>query len=250
MRAKRGTIATMYLATQKPSRRLALGLLALLLGVGFAGCATTGGTKAFSVQVDAVSDPSAPTGWSYVFSGARSAQLQADSRYAGIVSRVQLALSQRGMYEAPSEREAIYVITFDYGERAQQAQVRTSSQPVMVQPGPFSGVGGTGGVPQVGIGSGGYPGAGSGVATPQVVMVPTTEVVRTSEKYFIISARGRAANDPTGRKPMVELWRVEAVIEDESSDIYTCLPALIDAVVEYMGGNTGGPTKIVVRVKA
>ncbi|MGH8020537.1 MAG: hypothetical protein ACREIA_20085 [Opitutaceae bacterium] len=200
------------------------------------------------MKVDALSSPTGPSGWSYTLAGGNSGRANADSRASEVANRIHLALSQRGLYEAPNRADADYVIAFDYGERAPQAKVTTVNQPVMVQPDPFGNIS-TPGMPSIGVG--GYPGtpySGRQSMGPQIVMVPTTQVTRTSEKYLFISARENPAHQARTGRPPAEIWRVEAILDDESVDIHKSIPALVDAVVEYMGYNTNGPQDVVVQL--
>lgn len=220
--------------------------LVLALAMGFAGCATPG-MRTTRVQVDAVSNPAARDGWSYTLATTRPGRGAGTERQEEVAERLRIALSQRGMYEAPAPAADV-VISFDYGEGAAKTHTRTVNQPVVVQPS----VGGTiGGVPGT-IGTGGYPGSGpygSGVGVgSQVVMVPTTEFSQTSEKYLVIVARENPDSARQGGEPAREVWRVEAKIDDESVDVFNSIPALVDAVVEYMGTTTGGAQSVTVKL--
>ena len=67
-------------------------------------------------------------------------------------------------------------------------------------------------------------------------------------KHLQISAReNTSAQGRTGR-PAREVWRVEAVLDDEEADVHRSIPPLVDAVIEYMGTNTGGPIKVPVKL--
>jgi len=250
------------------SSALCAGILFLLLA---AGCNTT---KTYRVEVDAINDPSGVNGWSYILSPQVPPRLASDPLYPQMVMAIHDALSKRGLYQAPRPDDAVFVVSFDFGERAPQTKVTTVNQPVFVQPGiaPMGTIGGAGpsiggtigtGGPTIGVGAGGtglgsypgngYPGSGyPGAAYPgasgrsSVVMVPTTRVTRTSEKYLVISARENAML--TGGRPPREVWRVEAVLEDEEADVSASIPALVDAVIEYVGTNTGGPVRVVVKL--
>jgi len=220
-------------------------VLVVAVTTGFLGCTTA--TK-YAVNVDAVSNPIGVDGWSYTMAAASPNRASSDSRYAEVETRVHVALSQRGLYEAPNPADADFVIAFEYGERAPQTRVNTVTQPVVVQPDPF-GTGATIGGPSIGTGANPYGRQPYGANSPQVVMVQTAEVIRTSEKYLHISARENPAGKRPGAAPPAEAWRVEATIDDESVDVHKCIPALVDSVIEYMGANTGGPQKVVVSLE-
>ncbi len=242
-------IAVMHLPQCSHPSLVGALVLAVSTAALLSGCMSSGSKH--TVQVDALSSPTGPSGWSYALSGGATGRVNSDARAGEVVNRIHLALSQRGMYEAPNPADADYVIAFDYGERAPQAKVTTVNQPVMVQPDPFGTLGGSG-APTIGMG-GGYPGSspysGRGSMGPQIVMVPTTQITRTSEKYLLISARENPAHQARTGRPPAEIWRVEAILDDESVDIHKSIPALVDAVVEYMGYNTNGPQDVVVQLR-
>jgi hypothetical protein len=223
-------------------------MLAVALGAGFSGCASS---TRHTVKVDSMTNPSAVSGYAYTMASGSSKR--GDARYDNVAEQVKLALSQRGMYEAPTPADADVVIDFDYGEHPPQTHVSTVQEPVTVMPGqpyPNTNLGSQTG-PSITLGPGGgvYPGNGiNNSNAPQTVMVESTRVTQTTEKYIRINARENAAakNRPRNAPPPQQVWTVEATLEDESTNFNEVLPAMIDAAIDYIGVNSRGQQKVVV----
>ncbi len=222
-----------------PAHRLAVaGFLTMAL-LTMAGCSTASAPR-HTVRITSAVDPSAKTGYAYTLAQASAGRTQSDAFHTEVTQRVRTALAQRGMYEAVSTAKADIVISFDYGEYPPQTQVTTVTEPVFVNSGMMGGMGGIGDPLASGSSSlrsrGGLPSS-----QPSVVMVETLRVTQTSEKYFRIEAR----ENSTGK---TRAWTVDATIEDEGTPISDCIPAMVDAVIEYIGYKTPQPEKIVIRL--
>jgi len=229
-------LRTMRAVRSIPAHRLALaGLLAMAL-LALAGCSTASAPR-HTVRITSAVDPAAKTGYAYTLAQDPAGRTKSDLFHAEVTQRVRTALAQRGMYEAVSSAQADIVVSFDYGEYPPQTQVTTVTEPVFVN----SGMMGSMGDPLArGSGSLGSRG-GLTSSQPSVVMVETLRVTQTSEKYFRIEAR----ENSTGK---TRVWTVDATIEDEGTPIADCIPAMVDAVIEYIGYRTPEPEKIVIRL--
>jgi hypothetical protein len=214
--------------------------LLLALSAGFTGCATA---TRYDVKIDAAVNPAAVGGYSYAIA-ARDAGRTNDARYVNVIDRVHVALSQRGMYEAPIPARADVIIDVDYGELPPQSKVTTVTQPVVLQPDPFA---------SSYPGHGGYPTGNvdpiTGQPRSQIAMVQTQRITYTTEKYIRISARENGALQGKPASKGDSVWLVEATLEDENSNFDAALPAMIDAAIEYMGTNTGGQVKVKVQLE-
>ena len=99
-----------------PFRRLVAALLGATLSL-FTGC---DGTKTYTVQVDAISDPPetgqpAQAAQSYHIRTHNPKLDESSLRYKEVADYVRTALSGKGMYEAPTADKADVVIDIDYG---------------------------------------------------------------------------------------------------------------------------------------
>lgn len=106
----------------------------LLSVLACAGCTET---KTYTVQVDAISRPTAteretPPRSDHIL--ARNPRLNEDSlRYKEVTDYVRTALSGRDMYEAPTPEKADMVIDVDYGMESPRIKFERLNQPIMVQ---------------------------------------------------------------------------------------------------------------------
>jgi len=46
------------------------------------------------------------------------------------------------------------------------------------------------------------------------------------------------------------VWSVDATVEDDDTPIGECIPAMVDAVIEYIGYRTPQPEKVVIKLGA
>ena len=72
-------------------------------------------------------------------------------------------------------------------------------------------------------------------------MVESLRVTQTQEKYLRLEARENSASK-------ARVWSVDATVEDEGTPISECIPAMVDAVIEYIGYRTPEPEKVVIRL--
>lgn len=212
----------------------ALGLLsAVVLAawvLALAGCASATAPR-HTVRIASAVDPAAKSGYAYVLAPDGPGRTDSDPFHAEVKARVRMALSQRGMYEAPSPASADIVVSFDYGEYPPQTQVTTVTEPVFVNSPMMGGV-----TDPMSRSSGMMGGRGS-----SVVMVESLRVTQTQEKYFRLEARENTA-------AKARVWSVDATVEDEGTPIAECIPAMVDAVIEYIGYRTPEPEKVVIRL--
>jgi hypothetical protein len=209
---------------------------AVALGVGLSACSTT---PKHTVRVTAAANPDAKAAHSYTLAGDAPGRSKNDSFHAEVAQRIHTALMQRGLYEALRPSDADIIVSFDYGEHPPQTKVTTVTEPVFTGNDPMgTGLGSRGGLSARGSPLSGspYPSTGSGV-----VMVETVRVTTTSEKYLRIEAR-----ENTSTKQRV--WSVDANVEDESTPITDCIPAMVDAVIEYIGYTTREPQNLVIKL--
>lgn len=214
---------------------------AAALVAGLSGCATGSRT----VKVDAFANPEAAPAFSYALASADPARPSRDVHYTEIVQQVNNALYQRGLFEAPDPASADMVVLIDYGEHPPQTKVTTVSQPVLVSPDPLATASGMGTLPSIQTGA--YPGQYPSNRT-QVVMAQTTRVTQTSEKYLTLTARENTKPGARGQKTAGNVWAVEATVEDEESSVYECIPAMLEATLDYIGTSTGGQQKVTVNL--
>lgn len=219
-----------------PGHQLAVaGFLAMVLLV-FAGCSTASAPR-HTVRITSAVDPGARSGYAYALARDTAGRTRSDAFYAEVTQRVRTALAQRGMYEAASTAQADLVVSFDYGEYPPQTQVTTVTEPVFVNSGMMGGMGDPLARGGSSLGSRG----GLGSSRSSVVMVETLRVTQTSEKYFRLEARENSIDK-------TRVWTVDATIEDEGTPINECIPAMVDAVIEYIGYKTPEPEKVVIRL--
>lgn len=211
---------------------------AVVLGV-LAACSTA---TTHNVRITSAVDPAAKSGYAYALAPDRAGRERTDAFHAEVVERIRTALSQRGMYEASNPARADVVVSFDYGEYPPQTHVTTVTEPMpvsMVGPGgmgvndPFSSQ-----TPGSSLSRRSGLGGGSGM-----VMVESLRVTQTSEKYLKLDA---VENNPGKAR----VWSVDATVEDDDTPIGECIPAMVDAVIEYIGYRTPQPEKVVIKLGA
>lgn len=211
------------------------GLAALIL----TGC---DGTKTYTVQVDAISQPvevgqPAAPAQSYHIRTSNPKLDESSLRYKEVADYVRTALSGKGMYEAPNPDKADVIIEVDYGMDAPRVKFETISQPVMAMvPGevreqliPVRDATGT----IIGYRS-------ILVREPArqefVGMQESVQPVIVYEKYLKLSARSNQ-EATEGRAPP-EVWSVNVSAEDNSQELRKYMPILASATADYIGTNT------------
>lgn len=209
--------------------------LLLLATAALAGCASSSSSKRHVVRITSAVDPEKSSGFSYTLATDPPGK-GGDIFHTQVKERVRTALAQRGMYEAPTPARADVIVSFDYGEYPPQTQVTTVTEPVFVEPGMSSGIMGPGAMSS----SNRSP---LGPSRSQIVMVESVRVTQTQEKYFRIDAR-------ENRLEKARIWSVDASIEDEGTPIADCIPAMVDAIIEYIGYRTPQPEEVVIRLGA
>lgn len=236
-------------STRPSTRRPALGLIAALALLG-SGCAST-----FKVEVNSITNPEVPPATTYALVPKDPNMPEKDIGYQDVADRVRTALAAKGMYEAPDPKDADIIVEIDYGARPPKTKVTTvnSTHVVPTDPlgreidpltgRPYPGTGGitigTGGNTYPGSYPGSYPG---GYPGGRMATVTTTEerITTVSEKYIRLTARENVKPHERGRKRAAQVWVVEAIVEDEDSDVHTCMPPMVNALTDYIGVSSGG----------
>lgn len=226
-------LGDMSTARFHPAMRYACAFM-LLAAAALAGCSSVS-SKRHVVRITSAVDPEKSSGFSYTLAPDPPGK-GADVFHTQVKERVRTALAQRGMYESPTPARADVVVSFDYGEYPPQTQVTTVTEPVFVEPGMSSGIMGPGALSS----SSRNP---LGSSRSQVVMVESIRVTQTQEKYFRLDAR-------ENRLEKARIWSVDASIEDEGTPIAECIPAMVDAIIEYIGYRTPKPEEVVIRLGA
>lgn len=125
------------------------------------------------------------------------------------VQLIRTALSGCGLYEAPAGVTPEMTIEVDCGVTVPRMETRTRTVPIvtppqtdqMLEPVPFT-------------------------------YVTTNYRVTVCFKYLMVTARPRGS--------AATLWRVQAVMNNESSELEPCLPLLAAAVMNHVGYDTRG----------
>jgi hypothetical protein len=233
--------------------RLSLFPLVAALALVFSGCAST-----YKVTVSSINNPELPNGTTYVLTTADPNLPEKDLNYHMVADRVRTALAAKGMYEAASPNDADVVITIEYGARPPRTKVTTVQSTAILTPDPLGrDIDPITGRPYP------YPNSGNNSITiggpnPNQYPYPypsgrtqtmtTTEerVTVVSEKYIRLSARENIKPRDRGRKKAAQVWIVEAIIEDEKSDVHDVMPPMVTALTDYIGQNSGGKQTVVV----
>ena len=205
--------------TATPSTPRAAGLLAAatVLVLSLTGCRTI-----HEVKIDAISDPSKPTGTAY--------RLEVNEPTGGIeketidqaAAGVRRALAAKGMYEAPASTKPDIVIFMEAGVGPGQMKIvyQSSGDPF-----------------------------GAERRSPRPMLV--------HEKYIKLSARepvpvetAPAAGNRDRRtrqsKQGAEVWNVHVGVEDPKKDLGPYIAILTTASVDYIGTNSGQEKTLIV----
>jgi hypothetical protein len=238
--------------------RLPAAGLAAALALGISGCAST-----YKVEINSITNPEIPNGTTYVLTTADPNLPDKDFNYPEVADRVRTALAAKGMYEAPSPNDADIVVTIEYGARAPTTKTTTvqSTQVLPADPlgmgvDPLTGrpypnnmgnnsitIGGNPSQGQYGQYPGSYP-YPSGRSQTVTTSEERTTVV--SEKFIRLTARENVKPRERAKKKPAQVWIVEAIIEDEDSDVQECMPPMVSAMTDFIGVSSGGKQTVVV----
>ena len=206
-----------------------LGVVSIVL---LSGCATT-----YKFKVDAISNPEADTGVSYMIANRNIEGTEEDLRTQEAADWVKTALSGKGLYEADSMDSADMIIELEYGMEEPRTKISTISTPI------FAEVGGGIRYVQVPV----TDKNGNVRYTTIAVREPTTReyvgdresvVVQTVyEKYMRITARQNAKEDETDAEG-TQVWSVYITNEDERDDLRQYLPVMASAAIDFIGENS------------
>jgi len=236
--------------TLRRLRHLPLPFLALLAGIGFSGCATS-----YKVEVNSIINPEAPTPTTYTLTTRDPNLPQKDVAYYNVADRVRTALAAKGMYEAPRPGDADIIVEIDYGEHAPKTKVTTINSTQMVPPSIIGGqIDPLTGRPYPYPSNGGITiGGNNNQIDPfntsgRMQSVSTTEerITTVSEKYIRLTATENVPVPQRARRKPSQVWIVEAIIEDENSDVQDCIPSMVTALTDYIGVSTAGKTTVTV----
>ncbi len=197
-----------------PKFHLAAALAATAIGGLAAGC------SAYDVKLDSISravPAPAANRASYTVENRNPAIATDSLRYREAARHIKTALSGRGLWEAPNPSAAALVVALDYDIDPPPIVYKETEVPVYVPTCPAIG--------QM---------TGRQLVGHENTPAPT--VVR--EQHLSVSCRENSA-PPDGR-PAPELWRIEASIEDEKTDLRECLPVLAAVVMNQIGTTTDG----------
>lgn len=177
----------------------------------------TGCQTMHDVKIDAINNPSKPSGYSYVLAVHDPAGGVDQELGVQAVTRVKSALASRGMFEAPANTKPDMVVNLEYGVGPGEIKILYRS--------------GTD--------------TGSGMDPMQG---PSAKPILVYEKYLSLSAREIIAPEKNasarggGRKGEdrgEELWGVRVSVEDPKKDLGPYLPVLANASIDYIDRNTG-----------
>ena len=224
-------------------RVLPAGVL-LLVVAGLSGCSS----NVYNVKVDAIQNPEVSIGYSYRIVPASTPALGTDMRQVEAVEVVKSALACRGMYEAPDPARAEVEVFVRYGVGPQRLKVESSDlawQPTVARA-PLALV-----PLRMADGSVRY------AAIPAEKLdcdgtyrgVHVLRGSRVCEKYLTLSAREAPGAVGQGRRP-AEAWQVHVSVEDGADSLDGYLPILAEAAIDYLGTNSDGRERVVLREDA
>jgi len=154
-------------------------------------------------------------------------------RHREAARHVQTALSGHGLYEAPAKVRPDLIIEMDYGIESSGLRYEKVTVPVYAR---------SSHRPHLRPRSGSRTSLSPSLGTTVIGYREITCPVATREKYLALSARLNRDHADHGAAP--EVWRIRASIDDERSDLRTCLPLLAFVAMEKIGENTGGATTL------
>jgi hypothetical protein len=91
-----------------------------------------------------------------------------------------------------------------------------------------------------------YPGSPYPSGGAQTVTTTTERVTEVSEKYVRLSARENIKPRDRTKKKAAQVWVVEAIVEDEDSDVYKVMPPMMTALTDYIGVSSSGKKTVTV----
>ena len=215
-------------------------LRATLALVAAALAAASGGCSAYQVKFDSIArapTPGAAPLASYKIRNANPALTSDSLRFKEAAQMLKTALSGHGLWEAPDARSADMVVDLDYG--VEVARIEYSPIEVPVLP-PLSES--RGGLTPASAQGRLRPFGNQSAATAEdaIRYAEAYVPIRLYEKHLTVSCRENQSADE-GRLP-VELWRIDASLESEGTDLRACLPVLAAVVMEELGTTTAGET--------
>ena len=208
--------------------------------LGSSGCAST-----YRFQVDAVknSQPVVEV-HSFRVECANPEMEGSDLRFQEAAEYVKVALSAKGLYEAPPGTEAGMIVQLDFGLGEPEQEIRSYYMPVgTISPREIGSPAGTtrSAFPVVGR----APANLFSETNPDDLMVEeqVTFVVTVYDKFLRLSAREAptAENDHVQR----EIWSVLVSNRDESDDLRKYVPLLVTAAMDHVDENLPEPEDIV-----
>jgi hypothetical protein len=202
-------------------------LLACAVVLGLAGCAT------YEVKVDAIAR-SGGTGnepASFRIRNVTPGLANDGLRFRETAAQIKTALASRGFWEAPASRTPQVFVDVAFGVDAPRTRLEEDDRPVFAARRDLPGAGP----------ADAFETAPASPATGGKDVVGFDPVLRRTivyPKHLSVVCRESASR--VAGKPPLELWSVDATIEDESKNLREYLPALTAAVMTKIGRTTDG----------
>lgn len=201
---------------------------------GLSGCAH----QVYNVKVDAIQNPEVAAGFSYRLVDREAARATIDPHHAAAMDVVRVALSMRGMYEAPDPAQAEVEVVVDYGVGPQRLKVQDydlgwepSVERAPLALVPLRKPDGSIGYAAIPAERLDFDGTYRGI--------PVLRGVYVFEKFLSITACETAVAAGPKRRP-VEAWQVHARLEDPGDSLDGYLPILAGAAADYLGTQSDG----------
>ncbi len=235
-------------------------VLVSLLAWIVSGCST----RTYKVEVNSLTRPEVPPATTYLLTTRDPNLPDKDLGYYEVADRVRTALAAKGMYEAPVGTDPDIVVEIDYGEHAPHTSVTTvrSTQlvptnqmgaqidPITGRPYPGSGpmitIGGNPNVNPMDPYGSTNPMDPYGRGGMQTVQSEEQRITTVSEKYIRLTATEGGNPRARAGKKAAQVWIAEAIVEDEKSDVHECMPALVNALTDYIGVSSGGKRTVTI----
>ncbi|MDP0500751.1 MAG: hypothetical protein Q7P63_11710 [Verrucomicrobiota bacterium JB022] len=213
--------------------------------VGLLGLALTGCTTAYYVSVDSMSrpdalQPSAEAGnlQYYTLESSDPKVQPGDLRFTETAQYLEAALAGAGYIYTTSPSEADVIVTFDTELKGPIRSSETSYEPVYYSRPSYTRVAIVNKKGNV-VGYSWAPGP----YYTDVVHQRYDRTVSLYQKSLTLSARARNADG----KPGEELWNVTARSTDQSGDLRAYTPVLAAAAMNYIGQETNGEQRLVLK---
>lgn len=172
------------------------------------------GSSDHRIKIDAIHNPH-PSGRDFFSYEISPGAFRRDDRpgYRDAAQLIRIALSGCGLFEAPAGVRPELTIEVDCGVTAPRIITKSRTAPVVTP-----------------------PPTGQLQGTTPFTWVTSDHRVTVCFKYLMVTARPRGST--------ATLWRVQAALNNESSELDPCLPLLAAAVMNHVGHDTRGTRTI------